>query len=352
MPLRSLSAPSSGRRWRPLAAAALLLVAAAAAPPSCSPPRGDVRIVVVSDLNGAYGSTTYEPEVHAAVRMIRERWRPDLVLAAGDLVAGQRPTLPDAQVRAMWAAFDSAVGAPLREAGIPFGFTVGNHDASAYPAHARDRALAVEHWRAPGHHPGVTFVDSADFPLRYTFLQGGVFVLAWDASYEGTATDTAMLGWTRRQLAGPAARGARLRLALGHLPLYAVAEGRNRRGEVLLEPDSLRALLERGGVHAYLSGHHHAYYPGRRGALELLHAGALGQGPRPLIGSSTPSAKTVTVVDVFLRADSVALTTYAFDPASPGGVRVVRTGDLPPVIRGINGHVVRRDLADTVTTLP
>ncbi len=103
----------SFRRLRPLFLAALLV--AATSPDPTDPSRGDLRVVVVSDLNGAYGSTAYEPEVHRTVRLIREVWRPDLVLAAGDLVAGQRPALTDGNVRAMWAAFDSSVAGPMRE---------------------------------------------------------------------------------------------------------------------------------------------------------------------------------------------------------------------------------------------
>jgi hypothetical protein len=329
-----------------LVAALAALLLGASAPGPGDPPRGDLRVVVVSDLNGAYGATAYAPEVHRAVELIRGRWRPDLVLAAGDLVAGQKPALTDAEVRAMWAAFDSAVARPLREAGIPFGFTLGNHDGSAYPAHRRDRALAVAHWRAPERRTGVAFADSAHFPVYYSFTAGGLFVLVWDASFAGTAGELPMLEWARAQLASPAARSARHRLVLGHLPLHAVAEGRDRPGEVLDEPDSLRALLERHGVGTYVSGHHHAYYPGRRGALELLHSGALGGGPRPLLGDSVPSPRTVTLLDFHFAADSVAYTTWALDPHAPGGLRRVRTESLPPLLRGTRGHVVRRDLPD------
>ncbi|HEU0078952.1 MAG TPA: metallophosphoesterase [Longimicrobiaceae bacterium] len=332
------------RRLRPLALAALLL--GASVPDPGDPPRGDLRVVVVSDLNGAYGSTAYDPEVHRAVRLIREVWRPDLVLAAGDLVAGQKPALSDAEVRAMWAAFDSTVARPLREARIPFGFTLGNHDGSAYPAHRRDRLLAEEHWRAPGRRPGVAFADGAHCPAYYSFTRGGLFVLVWDASFAGTAGERAMLEWARGQLASAPARAARHRLVLGHLPLYAVAEGRNRPGEVLDEADSLRALLERCGVDTYVSGHHHAYYPGRRGRLELLHAGAVGQGPRPLLAGGAPPAKTATVLDFHFAADSVAYTTYAFDPGAPDGLRRLETAALPPALHGFNGRVVRRDLPD------
>jgi predicted MPP superfamily phosphohydrolase len=331
-----------------------LLLAAACAPtprpptpdPIPLPPaRGDVRIVVISDLNSSYGSTEYEPPVHRAVALIRETWRPDLVLAAGDLVAGQRPALSDDVVRAMWAAFDAAVGRPLREAGIPFGFTLGNHDGSAYPAHARDRTFAVAHWRDPAHATSLPFVDSAHFPVHYSFERDGVFVLVWDASYAGAVEDTAMLRWAEAQLSAPRARQARFRLVLGHLPLHAVAEGRDRPGEVLQQPDSLRALLERHQVDLYVSGHHHAHYPGRRGGLALLHAGALGQGARPLLGDTTAAPQSVTVLDFHAHADSIAWTTYTI---SPDGQRVERLDEsaLPPRLRGHNGHVVRRDLSD------
>jgi hypothetical protein len=311
------------------------------------PERGDLRVVVISDLNSSYGSTEYEPEVHQAVALIRDQWRPDLVLAAGDLIAGQRPTLSDENVRAMWAAFDAVVGRPLREAGIPFGFTLGNHDGSAYPAHARDRGLAIEHWRRPEHHPGIRFVDSTDFPVRHTFVHGPLFVLSWDASNAHTAEDEEMMAWVDRQLGGEAARAARYRLVLGHLPLYAVAEGRNRPGEVLERPDSLRAVLERHGVHTYVSGHHHSFYPGRRGALQMLHAGALGQGARPLIGDAAPAVQTATLLDFHLAADTVVYTTYVLDAAA-GTPRRLATDALPARIDGHNGWVVRRDTRDPV----
>ncbi len=317
---------------------------------SSTPPRGDLRIVVISDLNSSYGATTYEPAVHEAIRLIREAWQPDLVLAAGDLIAAQKPALSDDEVRAMWKAFDALVAAPLRRAGIPFGFTLGNHDASAYPAHQRDRALALAHWQAEAHHPGVAFVDSTHFPLYYSFVQDAVFVLVWDASFAATIEVLPMIEWVRAQLAGAAARQAQYRMVLGHLPLYAVAQQRDKPGEVLKEADSLRAMLEDYGVHTYISGHHHAYYPGRRGTLELMHSGAVGQGARALMGSTMPPVQTVTVLDFFYQADSVAYTTYAFSPDDPPRLERLDASLLPPVIRGHNGYVVRRDLQDTLAT--
>ena len=56
------------------------------------PPRGGTRLVLVSDLNSAYGSTTYIAEVHRGVALIPSL-RPDLVICAGDMVAGQKAGL-------------------------------------------------------------------------------------------------------------------------------------------------------------------------------------------------------------------------------------------------------------------
>jgi hypothetical protein len=303
-----------------------------------------VRVALISDLNSEYGSTLYAPEVATAIELIRERWRPDLVLAAGDLIAGQRPSLGDATVHRMWAAFDSTVAAPLRAAAIPFGFALGNHDASAYPAHERDRAVAVKFWREPERDPGVAFVDRTHFPLYYSFRSGPLFVAVWDAASATTPATPEMLQWLSGQLTGAAAQAASFRIVLGHLPLYAVAEGRDRPGEVLAEADMLRAFLERHGVHTYISGHHHAYYAGRRGNLELLHAGALGTGPRPLLGRTAPSPRTVTILDFDAASGRVSYTTHVLQDGTTSGT--VEVSELPPRLEAHNGHVVRRDLPD------
>lgn len=304
---------------------------------------GTLQVVLISDLNSAYGSTEYEPRVARTIQRIREDWRPDLVLAAGDLIAGQRPSLSDQRVREMWAAFDQTVGEPLRTSGIPFAPTIGNHDGSRYPAHARDRAFARTFWRDARHTPRLAFADSADFPFNYSFRQGDLFVLVWDASNEEIAHSSTQLDWLRGALSSDAATGARMRIVLGHLPLYAVAVGRNRPGEVLAEPDSLREILERHDVHTYLSGHHHAYFPGRRGELELLHAGALGQGPRPLIGSGADPFPTVTVMEIRPVLDSLRVTTYRIDETGEG-LSEVPLKALPARIDGFSGPVWRRDM--------
>lgn len=337
----------------PLLTFALVLSAggctAAARHAPATPARAPVRAVVISDLNGAYGSTSYDPEVSRAVARITQQWQPDVVLLAGDMIAGQSPRLADSVVRAMWQAFDSVVAAPLRAAGIPLVATLGNHDGSAYAAHARDRRIAVDYWRSvPPASGGEEFSDRTHHPLRHAVRFGDVFVASWDATNAESAGDAELLAWLEAMLTSDEARRARHRVVLGHLPLYAVAEGRNRRGEVLAHGDSLRRQLERWGATLYVSGHHHAYYPGRRGGVELLHAGALGSGPRSLIGESAPRGKTLSLLE--FTPDSVMLRTYRMAP--DGGLEEIPIGTMPPVICGVSGPVLRRDRTDSGVACP
>jgi hypothetical protein len=314
-----------------------------------------LRAVLISDLNAPYGSTHYPAEVGHAVRYITNVWRPDVVLIAGDMVAGQAPALTDSVVRAMWAAFDAVVAAPIRAAGIPLIATMGNHDASAYPAHARDRRLAAEYWNDSPHRSGLrthdapersgssAVVDDAHYPMRYVVQLSDVLIVSWDATRQESATSEELVGWLQRALTSTAAAEARHRVVLSHLPMYGVAEGRDRPGEVLLRGDDLRRQIESWGGTLFVSGHHHAYYPGRRDAIELLHSGALGEGPRVLLGTGMPPTKTLSLLD--FHADSLAITTYRIDAA--GTLEPVALSELPSVICGDHGWVSRRDLIGT-----
>lgn len=307
-----------------------------------APPRGDVRIAVISDLNSQYGSTTYETEVTKAIALIPD-WQPDLVVGGGDMVAGQSPSLTKEEIKAMWAGFERHIGAPLRKANLPFGFTIGNHDASAALAingkflFSNERELATAHWNNPEYNPGLQFVDRAKFPFYYSFQKNNIFYLVLDAST--AKIPPVQLAWMEKSLASSTAQRAKMRIAIGHLPLYAVAVGRDESGEILDNADKLREILERYGVHTYISGHHHAYFPGHRGQLQLLHTGALGSGPRPLLNSSLPTQKTLTIVDINLESASTIYTTYDMTT-----LNLVDQYKLPRIIVGPNGMVLRRDV--------
>ncbi|MFQ6539172.1 MULTISPECIES: metallophosphoesterase family protein [Aphanothece] len=261
---------------------------------------GALRIALISDLNSSYGSTHYVPQVARGVELLLSL-RPDLVLCAGDMVAGQKAGLSQAQLDAMWASFADRVLAPLRSAGIPFAPAMGNHDASSSRrngafAFALDRQRAQAFWRPRAASLGLNVVEGAAFPFRYSLLEGGVFTLVLDAS--SATLDAEQLAWAEQQLGTPAARSARLGLVVGHLPLYAVSQGRDRPGEVLDQPERLRQLLERHGVSAYISGHHHAYFPSRVGRLNLLSLGAMGSGPRRLLQNPPAPSQSLTLLEL------------------------------------------------------
>ena len=265
-----------------------------------APPRSGTRLVLISDLNSSYGSTTYVAEVHRGVALIPPL-RPDLVICAGDMVAGQKAGLGRQRLAAMWASFERSVLSPLRRAGLPFAPAMGNHDASGASVAGRflfadDRAEAARFWSARRDALGLSFVDTGNFPFHYAIRQDDVFVLVWDASTAQVPAE--QLRWAERILAGPAARSASRRLVVGHLPLRAVSQGRDRPGEVLARSAALQQWLERHGVEAYVSGHQHAYFPARLGQLDLFQLGAMGSGPRRLLGSTTQPIQILTVLDL------------------------------------------------------
>ena len=308
------------------------------------PPRQDVRLLVISDLNSVYGSTEYDEEVHLALKMI-PFWQPDLILCSGDMIAGQKPSLTPTQIRAMWQGFDRYIAQPIKKLNIPFGFTVGNHDASSAVAFDKtkflfqqERDLAVEYWQNPDHDPQVNFIDRSQFPFYYTFTQSDIFFLVWDGSSSRIPADK--LAWVEKSLASEQAQQAKMRFIIGHLPLYAVAEGRDYPGEVLNNAEQLQQLMEKYDVHTYISGHHHAYYPAHKGNLQLLHTGPLGGGSRLLIAENTKAMKTITVIDIdFQNPNLTSYTTYDMKDFSE-----VNYQQLPRLLMGHNGMVLRRDI--------
>jgi predicted phosphodiesterase len=306
-----------------------------------NPPHRDIRIVVISDLNSQYGSTKYEPEIDKAIALIPQ-WKPDLVLCGGDAIAGQKTTLTKSQINAMWSAFDRHLAAPLRKERIPFGFTIGNHDGSGAIVNnqlifQQERQLASAYWNNSQHDPGLNFIDKAQFPFYYSFQEQDIFFLVWDASTHIISPQ--QLSWIEQSLTSKTAQQAKMRIAIGHLPLYAVTASKNKPGEYLTEGEKLRSLLEKYQVHTYISGHHHAYYPGKKGQLELLHAGALGQGARQLLNSNLPPRNTVTIVDIEFSSSKTIYTTYDIKT-----LEIIQQDRLPPFIDSLNGRVFRRDI--------
>ncbi|GAB4213434.1 MAG: metallophosphoesterase [Synechococcales cyanobacterium] len=309
-----------------------------------NPPRGDVRLLVMSDLNDSYGVTDYLPEVKQAIALI-PFWQPDLILVSGDMVAGQNLSLSLTQLQAMWQGFDTHILSPIKSYGIPFAFTIGNHDASSARSSSGgfifdlERRIATQYWLNPTHDLGVEYVDRQDFPFYYTFVNHGIFYVVWDGSSSSIPPDKQ--AWVEQALASPLAQSAPMRILIGHLPLYAVSQGRDRPGEVMNNGDTWRQLFQRYRVHTYISGHHHAYYPGQRGQLDLLHMGLLGSGPRTLLtGSRIGTGKNLTVIDIELT-DPPITRYHTYEIPS---LKEITNDQLPRFLLGHNGLIRRRDI--------
>jgi len=127
-----------------------------------------------------------------------------------------------------------------------------------------------------------------------------------------------------------------MRMVVGHLPLFGISQGRDRPGERLHQATAIQALLEEGNVQAYISGHQHAWYPGRLGQLDLIQLGALGSGPRALLQGNIPRQQTYTCLDINWRSGALRETTYA-----AATHQAVRWDDLPAVISHQRGRLQR-----------
>lgn len=290
----------------------------------------NMRIVLMSDLNESYGYTHYNAFVDSAMVCVK-KWQPDFVLFAGDMIAGQNLELSETEIRAMWSGFDETIGGPMRRMDIPFAFTLGNHDGSKSGRFDHERDLAKEYWSS--RKPELDYISSEHFPFYYSFQFNDLFVISWDASGHNISEEE--INWIEEQLSRDEAKSASLRLMLGHLPLYAVAEGRNRSGEVLNEADRLIELMAAHNVDYYFSGHHHAWYPAEKEGLKMIHSGAQGSGPRPLIGSDLPARRTITLLELTGGSTSFHIKSYDMQ----NNMKIISPNELPAAIEGINGRI-------------
>jgi hypothetical protein len=249
------------------------------------------------------------------------------------MVAGQKRGV---DAPAMWRGFHAAVTEPLARAGIVIAPTPGNHDAS--PTFAEERAEYVRQWASRT--AGLSFVDAAHYPLRYSFTFRGAFFLSLDAASIGPVSRE-QRQWVEAQLAQ--ASGYPLKVAFGHLPLYPIARGRERE---TLHDRALESLFQRYGVTLYASGHQHAYYPGAAGGMRHLSMPCLGAGARPLIGTAHASRQAL----VLLHVDGGELSTVeAF--SAPDFTTTIQRSTLPSRI-SLGRHVLVRDDIDLVRTTP
>jgi 3',5'-cyclic AMP phosphodiesterase CpdA len=309
---------------------ALLVALLLAAIPAAAKP---LRVAVISDLNGSYGSTDYSSAVSGAVSRIIEL-QPDLVISTGDMVAGQRrnPHLSAAEIDAMWAVFRTEVAAPLAAAGIPLIATPGNHDASAYSGFEAERAAYARVWASPP--AGVEMVDDDGWPFRYAVALDDALFVSLDVTTIGTL-DLDQTAWLEALVGREAGRQAIV--AFSHLPIWPFAVGRETE---TAGGEALASLFSAVGVDAHLTGHHHAFYPGVYDGVLYVAQACLGGGPRRLVGDALRAPKAFTLLEI---AEDGAITESAL--TGPDFATPIDLETLPSGIPTAWGVLIRRDLA-------
>ena len=127
------------------------------------------------------------------------------------------------------------------------------------------------------------------------------------------------------------------RFVFAHLPQWPVSQG----GESEILGDfALEQILLYHRVDAYLSGHHHAFYPGVHNSMLYVSQACVGAGPRPLIGEEKPSVRALTVMTIN-RTGHLEIQALS----GPDFLQPLDFSTLPRAIRHLDIELVRFDLA-------
>ncbi|ACU02987.1 metallophosphoesterase family protein [Pedobacter heparinus] len=294
-----------------------------------------LKIMVISDLNASYGALSYSPDIRTVIDRIKTI-KPDIILCGGDMVAGQKASLTETRIDSMWTVFDQTVLKPISDLKIPFGFTLGNHDAS--PGFVKDRIAAKQFWDK---HIGATHLDFADnthYPFYFSYVSNNVFFVSWDASSAKIKPE--VLEWMKVQLKSKAATNAGFRILLGHLPLYAIVADKNKPGEVNENADQSLNFFKDNNIDMYISGHQHAYFPAHKNGVILFNAGCIGNGPRPILGHQEPAKKAYSIIEIPVKTPK----NFSFNTFMPENNMPIALGSLPDSVTGFNGCIKRIDI--------
>ena len=289
-------------------------------------------IAVISDLNSSYGSVNYNEYITKVINKLATI-KPDIILCGGDMVAGQKRSLTESNIVGMWKGFKETVLDPIQQLNIPFGFTLGNHDAS--PTFLTDRRIANEFWKENVAATNLDFVDSSHYPFYFSYTKDNIFFISWDAS--GSKVPEEVYNWVKAQLKTPIATKARLRILLGHLPLYPIVDAKNKPGEVNAAADSSLAFFKQNGFDLYISGHQHAFYPAYKDGFSLLNAGAIGEGERKIMGHHENAVKAYTIIEVPVNSPKL----FVYTTYNPVLDKMIDPAILPDSVKGFNGTVMK-----------
>ena len=294
------------------------------------------RIVVISDINGRYGSTEYHPRVAKAVQVIIDL-KPDLVIGAGDMVAGQKqPLLDQTRLDQMWASFNRVVADPLKEAGIELIISPGNHDGSALPGFSLEQERFKEQWL--NRKTALPLLEGSEWPFRYALWFEKTLIISIDGTRPGRL-QKADLDLLKTTLERESTRAQSI-MVVSHLPMWSFSSGREN--DIISDPD-LVSLLARYKVDLYISGHHHVFYHGvDNSGVEHLAAGPLGGNARKFVGQADRQPFSFVVLDSCVAGYRVSAR------AAPDFTAEILLSSLPGKIGDEDSALKRIDLARPV----
>ncbi|MGK0366992.1 MAG: 3',5'-cyclic AMP phosphodiesterase CpdA [Thermoproteota archaeon] len=278
-------------------------------------------VMVISDLNGSYGTIKYSNTVKKSVQDIINK-KPDLVLITGDMVAGMKHGL---DYKSMWNEFNKAIITPIKKAGINIAVTPGNHDASAYSSFAEERNYYRNNFLLEK--SNLKFLDASSYPFHYSFSKSNSLFISLDVTMPGKLLKS-QFKWLKNQLSLYRDQFTHA-FIFSHLPIYPVAQKREK--DAMFDED-LMQLLREYNVKFYLSGHQHAFYYANSGGVSHLGQGCLGSGSRKWIGTNRRSPKTMTLLEIDLKVKVSALMNSDFKT-------LVETDLLPESIK-VNDEVL------------
>ena len=292
------------------------------------------KIVIISDINGSYGSTEYNSRVSNAVEAII-KLEPDLVISAGDMVAGQKqPLLDQEHLDRMWASFNRVVTDPLAEAGIDFIVTPGNHDGSGFREFELEQKKFQAQWN--DRRPGLSLLEGSNWPRRYALWLDKVLIITIDGTRPGRLQD-ADKELLRNILEREGGKAQSI-IVVSHLPMWPFAQGREK--EIINDP-ALADLLSKYGVDFFVSGHHHVYYPGvDDSSVVHLGVGPLGGNARRIVGRSGREPFSLAVLELCESGYWIS------SREAPGFVEEIPLTSLPASINGQRGSLTRIDLSE------
>jgi 3',5'-cyclic AMP phosphodiesterase CpdA len=215
---------------------------------------------------------------------------------------------------------------------VPLLVTPGNHDGSAYPRFELERSIFAEQWQA--NKPQVEFVEDAHYPFHYAFAWQDTLFVSLDATRPGALSED-QKNWLNDLFTGAGRRYPR-KVVFSHLPLWPFSQ--QRETEALFDRE-LEHMLQEHKVDLYLSGHHHAYYPGYKDGMRYLSQACLGAGARPLIGDKRRSRRSITLVN-FSDDNSIEVEALA----APEFIAKIPLHSLPEKITTPQATLVREDL--------